>query len=60
MYKGKPKYKFKKLFLFAESLAEEPEQEFNPHPEVGRHFKTFTGTRYIPNEFLQARYPEDM
>ena len=30
-----------------------------PHPEVGRHFKEFSGWQYIPNEHLDELYPED-
>lgn len=38
---------------------EEPDQPFNPHPEIGKYFKYWTGTQYIPNEYLSQRYPED-
>ncbi|KAL4636098.1 F-box only protein 21 [Arapaima gigas] len=30
------------------------------HPEVGRYFTEFSGTHYVANEELQARYPEDL
>lgn len=42
------------------NLREDPQQPFNPHPELGKYFKGFTGTRYIPNESLQQEYPEDV
>lgn len=42
------------------NLREDPNQSFNPHPELGKYFKGFTGTRYIPNESLQQEYPEDV
>ena len=47
------------LVELLESLKEETGQDFNPHPELGKHFKGFTGTRYVPNKSLQKRYPED-
>ncbi|CAH3151289.1 unnamed protein product [Pocillopora meandrina] len=42
------------------NLKEDPNQPLNPHPELGKYFKGFTGTRYIPNECLQCQYPEDV
>lgn len=29
------------------------------HSEIGKYFKEFTGTHYIPNAELQQQYPED-
>ena len=48
------------VFVLAVNLREDPNQPFNPHPELGKYFKGFTGTRYIPNECLQQQYPEDV
>ena len=47
-------------FLLAANLREDPNQPLNPHPELGKYFKGFTGTRYTPNECLQQEYPGDM
>ena len=44
----------------AANLREDPQQPFNPHPELGKYFKGFIGTRYIPNESLEQEYPEDV
>ncbi|KAK3894584.1 hypothetical protein Pcinc_001658 [Petrolisthes cinctipes] len=30
-----------------------------PHPDIGKFFKEFTGTHYIPNDELAQLYPED-
>ena len=48
------------IFPPAVNLREDPNQPFNPHPGLGKYFKGFTGTRYIPNESLQQQYPEDV
>lgn len=48
------------FFFFAVNLREDPNQPLNPHPELGKYFKGFTGSRYIPNDCLQQRYPEDV
>lgn len=29
------------------------------HPDVGKYFKEFTGTHYIPNDELEEQYPGD-
>ncbi|XP_078362557.1 F-box only protein 21-like [Oculina patagonica] len=42
------------------NLREDPNQPLNPHPELGKYFKGFTGSQYIPNECLQQQYPEDV
>lgn len=48
------------LYIFIlENLIEEPDQPLNPHPEIGKYFNHWTGTRYIPNEYLSQTYPED-
>lgn len=46
-------------YLLIENLLEEPDQPFNPHPEIGKYFKLWTGRKYIPNEYLNQKYPED-
>jgi len=46
--------------LLVVNLREDPHQPFNPHPELGKYFKGFTGTQYIPNECLQQQYTEDV
>ncbi|XP_037777870.1 F-box only protein 21-like isoform X2 [Penaeus monodon] len=30
-----------------------------PHSDIGKYFKKFTGTHYIPNAELEQEYPED-
>ncbi|XP_068679447.1 F-box only protein 21-like isoform X1 [Montipora foliosa] len=42
------------------NLREDPNQPFNPHPEIGKYFKGFNGTRYIPNECVRQQYPDDV
>lgn len=39
------------------SVAEEPVPI--SHSDVGKYFKEFTGTHYIPNDELQQQFPED-
>lgn len=38
-------------------VAEEP-APFG-HQDIGRYFKEFAGTHYIPNDELEQEYPED-
>jgi len=42
------------------NLREDANQPFNPHPQIGKFFKHFSGTWYTPNESLQQHYPEDV
>ena len=46
--------------FIAVNLREDPNQPFNPHPEIGKYFKGFNGTRYIPNECVRQQYPDDV
>ncbi|KAB7506787.1 F-box only protein 21 [Armadillidium nasatum] len=38
-------------------IMEEP--VLTTHSEIGRYFKTFNGTFYVPNEELHSEYPDD-
>jgi len=41
-----------------EMILEKPRPQIS-HQHVGRHFTAFNGERFIPNDELRQRYPED-